>query len=300
MMKNQTNKQLSARFRYIRWWVILPLAFILFTQKDWWPYIEDWRCGCIAAKLRSQYSLVVRFGDPSEFYLQPLPPVTDSPGRNISIEPVQPHSALTALQGIRRALSKYPEDLILKYLEAIFIGGSLRHHGTKIGGTYFHSWIFLSAIPDFEDRGVALYEKCVHHELSSLLADGAPFPYNQWCAVNEPDFEYRSSDAMDMARSAAPESCLRAENAPFWHMAGFVNEYGMSDVENDINTYAELAMSQPGTLKQLTDQYPRIKAKTKILVDFYRGLAPELGRYFETAGLIESQGNGPYLHRPRK
>lgn len=63
----------------------------------------------------------------------------------------------------------------------------------------------------------------------------------------------------------------------------------MSDMENDFNTYAELAMTQPEKLKQLVAQYPRIKQKTQILVDFYSGLAPELEDYFVGVGL--SGGN---------
>ena len=72
------------------------------------------------------------------------------------------------------------------------------------------------------------------------------------------------------------------------YAAGFVHDYGMSDMENDFNTYAELAMTQPEKLIQLAEQYPKIKEKTRILVDFYNSLAPELAAYLKKCGLAES------------
>lgn len=292
-MEKQANKQLGTRFRHIRWLVILPLAFILFTQKYWWPCVEDWRCGWIAAKLRSQYGLVVRFGDPSDFYLQPLPPVTDSPGMDLSIEPAEPHAALTALQGIRRALSKYPEDLVLEYLEAVFIAGPVKNNGIQIGGTYFHSWIYVSAIPDWDSLGVSVYEKSLHHEFSSILMDSAEFPCEKWCDANNPNFEYKKK-MIDGVRASVPENFGASGNATLWFEAGFVDDYGMTGLENDVNTYAALAMTRPAVLKQLMTQYPIIKAKTEILVKFYSRLAPELEAYFSNTGLTESN-SGPGL-----
>jgi hypothetical protein len=85
---------------------------------------------------------------------------------------------------------------------------------------------------------------------------------------------------MDVIRSAALESRQDPTKAPKWHAAGFVSDYGMSSLENDFNTYAELAMTEPEKLKQLADQYPIIRAKTRILVQFYGRLAPELKRRF--------------------
>jgi hypothetical protein len=51
--------------------------------------------------------------------------------------------------------------------------------------------------------------------------------------------------------------------------------------------YAEIAMTNPETLVQLARQYPKIKAKTDILVSFYSSLAPELDAYFKAVGLAE-------------
>ena len=60
---------------------------------------------------------------------------------------------------------------------------------------------------------------------------------------------------MEVIRAAALESRQDPANAPKWHTAGFVHHYGMSSLENDFNTYAELAMTYPEKLKELADQF---------------------------------------------
>lgn len=59
----------------------------------------------------------------------------------------------------------------------------------------------------------------------------------------------------------------------------------MSNLENDFKTYAALAMTCPATLKQWMRQYPKIKAKTDILVAFYTLLDSEFKKYFIDVGL---------------
>lgn len=190
------------------------------------------------------------------------------------------------LKGIRSALKKYPTALIQKYLKAVFISGIIKIFNVQGSGTYLHSWVYVSAIPEYEPLGPQVYEKTFHHELSSLLLNGADFPADQWSRTYEVTFKYLERQ-IDIINAAAIESRHDPKNAPSWHQAGFVHDYGMVSMENDFNMYVELAMTHPQRLKELAQEYLKIKAKTQILVGFYTRLAPELGAYFKSAGLVE-------------
>ena len=265
------------------------IVALVWTQDYWQPWIDHWRCSRIAAELSDKYDLIVRYGDPSEFYVLPLPPIFNIPEEGLFVEPVANiHYALTALRGARAALDQYPPVLIRRYLKAIFVAGVIKIRWVQGGARYYNSWIYLSALKKYEPLGKSLYSLNFHHELSSLFLQGSAFPIEDWFAANEPDFRYLTRK-IDVIRAAAAESRRDPNEAPSWHQAGFVDDYGMASMENDYNTFAELAMTHPEQLKKLALQYPRIKAKTRLLVRFYSSLAPELKQYFDRAGLDFSE-----------
>jgi hypothetical protein len=268
--------------RIIRSLTIL-IVVLVWTQDYWQQHFDHWRCGRMAAQLTDKYGLVVRYEDPKEFYVPPRP-VIDYEKYEMEIEHVSAHSCLLALKGIRAGLKRYPRFLLRKYISAIFISGVFKNNGIQGAGTYAYSWIFVSATPVFDQLGSNYYAETLHHELSSLIIKKTDFPVVQWINRNKPDFKYLDNHN-EVLQASAPSSRRNVEEAPLWHEAGFVHDYGMSSLENDFNTYAELAMTHPEQLKQLADQYPRIKAKTRILARFYSSLAPELKQYFEQAGL---------------
>lgn len=53
---------------------------------------------------------------------------------------------------------------------------------------------------------------------------------------------------------------------------GFLSNYSLSNLENDFNVFAEVALTEPGRLKELSAEYPRIRQKTTMLMEFYGGL----------------------------
>jgi hypothetical protein len=289
VFKSDRDKNNSYMIKHIIFW---PLAVILVTQFLWQPCFYNWRCERIASELEQQYDLVVRFGDPSEFYIPPLSPLVDVPSKGFLIEPSNSLYAITALKGVSSALEKYPLSLIKKNLKAIFISGMIKSYGVQIGGSYFNQWIYLSALEGFENESDAVenYEEKFHHELSSLFLKNAPLPTIRWHLANEPGFKYLPSE-VDVIHAASQENRRDPKEATSWYKAGFVHDYGMSSMENDFNMYAALAMTHPEELKKLAYQYPRIQAKTCIIVDFYSDLAPELGGYMASVGLNKAHGS---------
>jgi hypothetical protein len=55
-------------------WLLLVVCLGWLVRDAWQPYYYNWRCGQIAADLNDRYGLVVRYGDPAEFYLPPFGP----------------------------------------------------------------------------------------------------------------------------------------------------------------------------------------------------------------------------------
>ncbi len=268
--------------------LLIVIGTIWLTNGIWQPRYDGWRCGRIAAELSKQYGLVVRYGDPADFYVPPLPA---QEYKGYFIGRTNLHSAHMAIEGVQRALAKYPHTLIRKFLKAVFIAGTIKIYNVEAGGTYLNSWIYISATSDCDPLGPHLYEKILHHELSSLLLVGAEFPIEKWESANPQNFHYLSS-AAEIVKAAEGKSRQNIQKAPLMYERGFIHDYGMSSLNNDFNMYAELAMTDLVRLKALAQQYPRIKAKTKILVRFYSSLAPELEVYFTSAGLIgDGAGN---------
>jgi hypothetical protein len=266
---------------------LLFVIVALLTQNHWQPLIYTWQCNRLTSEISEKYDLVLRYGDPSDFFVHPSPPLVNIPEKGFFIERTETKFALTALTGVKMAIVKYPPSLIRKYLKAVFITGILKIYGVQGGGSYFDSWIYLSALEKYESSGPDLYAENFHHELSSLFLRDSLFPKNSWQSVNEVKFSYMARQ-IDVVKSAAQENRKDKKNSSTWYHAGFVSDYGMSSLENDFNTYAEMAMTRPKKLKQLSIEYPRIKAKTILLIDFYSKLAPELREYFQTVGLNDN------------
>lgn len=285
MVWNKTTSiKVWIRIQRILWLLFILVGGLYLTQNYWQPKYYEWRCAGIAAELTEKYGIVVRYGDPSEFFVPPGKPLENNPEEGFLIEPSNMYYAINALDGVRSALSIYPPNLIQKHLNAVFVAGMIKTYGTEIGASYHKSWIFLSALKKYELSGGDIYELNLHHEFSSLLINGENFPSSDWVAVNAPNFKYPTK-IIDVVQAAAIESRKDPKDAHLWYQSGFVHDYGMSSLNNDFNMYAELAMTHPQRLKKLSLEYPRIHAKTQILVEFYTSLAPELGAYFKSVGL---------------
>jgi hypothetical protein len=246
-----------------------------------YPYAEDSRIKQAADDLRNNYNIMVRYGDPADFFVPPLAAVDKNP--KIRIERAEKNHVYAALKGVGSALKMYPAMLVRKHLTALFIARTLEINGVTGAAMFTNSWIYV-AVPARDELGIKSYELSLHHEFSSLLFNGGDFPIILWRLVNEPEFEYLGSQ-VDIINAAAPSNRKDPKQAKMWHTAGFVSDYGMASMENDVNTFAELIMGDPGKLRLLCEKYPKIAQKKNILIQFYTKLAPEMSTYFYSVGL---------------
>jgi len=273
----KTRHRVRRISRVLKWIAIGLIGFGLWHQAPVTPIGRNWAKD-LADELSDRYGVMVRYTDPSHFRIAPLEPFGDV----LSIGPLDERNVLTALRGARSALSRYPPELVRGHLGAIFLTGDLETQGIRIGGTYLHDWVYVSGagLRGFwvEDE-VAI---ALHHEFSSLLFHDGEFPHSGWRSVNDTGFTYLEDP--DAVLKAADQRRDPAE-AEEWHRAGFVSDYGMSSIENDFNTFAELTFGRPAEIAALARRYPKIAAKLSLLIDFYQELAPELGAYFSENGL---------------
>jgi hypothetical protein len=279
--RRQWKMNLIHAIKPVRWTALAVTILFGVLYFGIYPCAEDSRIKQAADDLRKNYDLIVRYEDPADFFVPPLEVVDKDP--KIRIERAEKNHVYAALKGIGSALEMYPPMLVRKYLAAVFIARTLEINGVTGAAMFANSWIYV-AVPARDELGNKSYELSLHHELSSLLFYGGEFPTIRWHLVNEPEFQYLDNQ-VDIIKAAALSNRKDPEQAETWHAAGFVSDYGMASMENDVNTFAELMMGDPDKLLLLCNEYPKIAQKKNILIQFYTKLAPEMSTYFNRVGL---------------
>ncbi len=169
---------------------------------------------------------------------------------------------------IVKALKKYPAAALQKDLKAIYFLKSISFYDVGYGGTNSTDALYLT--DDGTGTGYSdLYlEQTFHHEYSSILYRNHPSFINEkeWKKANIKDFDYNDPEN-GVGAIRNNESSQDLDTALC--KKGFLTQYSLSGIENDINTFAQNIFSPSEGFWKIVDQYPRIKKKVKILIDFY-------------------------------
>lgn len=59
----------------------------------------------------------------------------------------------------------------------------------------------------------------------------------------------------------------------------------MTDFENDFNEYSAMIFTYPEKFKKIMNQYPRVRAKFEIWLDFYQKINPIFTEAYLLGGL---------------
>lgn len=217
---------------------------------------------------------------------------------NAKTQPVEAASREAARKIVEQALAKYPESLLNRFLEGVYLVGSLQFYDVSYGGTYMANAkrVVLVYRPSFNARG---FEQRFHHEFSSLLLkkNEARFEEERWLSANEKTFVYRapgvieeqSGDKSEATRVLEAEqkktggsgSTLLQINTELMKQ-GFLTAYNQVSLEQDLNETAAHLFTNP-ELWAYCQKYPRLDQKVDTLIDFYRDLDPSFDRlYFRT------------------
>ena len=211
------------------------------------------------------------------------------------IEPLREELHEKATGILRTALEKYPVKVRERFLEGIFVVGSLKFYDVAYGGTYMTNGrrIILVYRETFEARG---FEQRLHHEFSSLLLKQNEnlFESKRWTAANEPSFTYRAAGIVEEQTGDRSEATkvLAAEQKktggsgssllqldPDLMKGGFLTPYNRVSIEQDLNETAAHLFTNPD-LWELCRLYPRLDQKVDVLIDFYRHLDDSMDRLY--------------------
>lgn len=178
---------------------------------------------------------------------------------------------------LKKALEKYPVDILRKHLNQINIGGRYQKNGGVVVGLYDKKNIYLFYNHPDGDNSDTFLEQSFHHELSSIFIYAYDFPAFEWLELNPQEFSYiinptKIDQYMDSIESyqASPEQLKQ----------GLVSSYGMANAENDINSYVELIFTRPKKMRILIDKYPIINTKYNMIKSFYISISPDFNVVF--------------------
>lgn len=175
-----------------------------------------------------------------------------------------PETERTRCRGIvEQALRKYPRGLLEATLRKVHGLGHLQYHGIVTGGTRSSGVIYVVCKPHFSSAGV---ESIVHAEYSSILFQKFPqhFAAEAWQRLNPPGFQYFGSGVeavRDGRASKLSDSALYEQ--------GFFHQYAQASIEEDFNSHVARLFMGDERYGQAVEQYPRLKAKSKLVMDFY-------------------------------
>lgn len=113
----------------------------------------------------------------------------DINGKAVSLDSSE---ILRSTEIVKKALLKYPVEVIKKNLDKIYIMKSLEFFGVIYGGTNTKNKVYIS------NNGIAagytndFIERLFHEEFSSVLLANYPdaFDKDAWAEINEHDFKY--------------------------------------------------------------------------------------------------------------
>ncbi len=174
---------------------------------------------------------------------------------------------------MKKAFSKYPITVLKQNLKAVYFLKSIRFYNVGYGGTNSTDALYLT------NDGIPLgytdwyLEKSFHHEFSSILYRNHPEYINEteWKKANITGFDYNDPEggvgAIRNNKSSEEIDTTLCRN-------GFLTQYALSDMENDINTFAQNIFIPAAGFWEAADKYPRIKRKLNLIIGFYHKLNP--------------------------
>lgn len=165
---------------------------------------------------------------------------------------------------IRKALDKYPVDLLQKHLKTVHVFGGMTFDGNKYAGTHSLDQIYLSNRGYSMGYTASLIETTVHHEFASILL----FRYlkfinkKKWTHISASTY---SGDGSDSFSTNKTNHVWRKE----LHELGFLHDFSSSGFRNDFVSMAEnLFLGEP-RFKAVIEKYPLLYEKYKMAISFY-------------------------------
>jgi hypothetical protein len=252
--------------------ILVGTAFGLYLYFDMNKTYPDEHIAAMFEPITTKYGIRIVYEIGEDFF-SPIenPPISVGPGRNSKVEPIKHRFLIRYVDILHKAFEKYPDDIIKKHLKTIHFAGEINEGGLKYGGTYdpFRKIVYLINNGRQTDD---LAERVFHHEFSSLLLKSKSFYINPWTDHNPKNFKY----LYDLYGSweELDKIAITLEENEDNYKKGFMNTYGQTNFENDFNEYSAMIFAYPEKFKKIMSQYPRVRGKLKVWLDFYQKIDP--------------------------
>lgn len=194
-----------------------------------------------------------------------------------SSQPISFHEAARVLSVLWPELDYYPKAVLEKNLEAFYLYGDLTLYGAKYGGTQLDKKLFIISAGERAGYSDQFIRETFHHELSSILMRYNEFPVQKWRTALPKGFSYVQDSKSWEKEKAVINQGIDNTTGQYYLNRGFINEYGTTSFENDVNTYAEYYFVHKEQLQQWAQTYPAIDEKLNLFKTFLASLGMSIG-----------------------
>ncbi len=181
------------------------------------------------------------------------------------------------------ALDKYPQHIIQEHLIEIYIFGVLEFFNQGYAGTYSDNTLYMSNGGVAEGFTNGFIEQTFHHEFSSILwgTHADLLDSVAWKKLNKIDYG-------DGGIQALIDDNDSQEFDTYYNERGFLFQYAASDLENDINSFAENLFAPTLEFRDALKKHSVLRKKMALLIAFYTALDPSLNSsFFAELPLVE-------------
>ncbi len=172
-----------------------------------------------------------------------------------------------------KALEKYPVTALANELTAVYFLKTMAFYNVGYGGTNSTNNLYLTNNGISKGYTDFYLEQTFHHEYSSILYRNHRTYLNEtaWKNANIDGFDYNDPEngvgAIRNNESSQDLDTVLCNK-------GFLTQYSLSGLENDINTFAQNMFSPSPGFWEIVDRFPRINKKLKLLIAFYNKIDP--------------------------
>jgi hypothetical protein len=223
------------------------------------------------APVTSKYGIMIVY-EIGEGFFSPLenPPIPAGPHRGSKVKPIRHRVLMRYPDILQKAFDKYPVEVIKNNLSRIHLAGEIDQSGFKFGGSYdpFRRIIYLVDNGGNNENDSL---RAFHHEFSSLLINSHSFWLNPWTDNHPEDFKYLG-DIHDTWTAVNKASKAITDNECY--EKGIVTNYGLTNFGNDFSEYSAMIFTHPEKFKKIINQYPRVRGKFLVWLEFYQKIAP--------------------------
>ena len=252
---------------YLRNYTFL-LGFFLFSSFVSLSQIKEPRSGLIF-KFEEEENTFPEYWYTEEINAQTTPLPTAEKKRTLTV--------------LSAALEKYPIHVIKRHLAELYIFGKLEFFNQGYAGTYSEKILYLANEGIAEGYSNGFIEQSFHHEFSSMLwyANQELLDTTEWKKLNKMEYG-------DGGIQALIDDNDSQEFDDYYNERGFLFQYAASDLENDINSFAENLFSPTLEFRDALKKHSVLRKKMGMLIAFYTALDPSLNNsFFAELPLVE-------------